>query len=225
MGKPLSGAVGPQLGWTPHCGSHFAITCCGDLSILDPAVLDLRDRATHRNGIYSSKDFNDYGNDTPACWGRADGLACVSSDSQCSRNASVANAPMRIKTIHERARYVEAVLDGTFSTKHLAEIRKDLERAATMKKAARLLINGLPVTGPPPSTLERYEFVQVLVGLPRSLKIAAAIPPELIDPARFGETVARNRGVVVRAFDDLEQSLKWLLSKKEDPFPAKPKRP
>src|SRR5579862_3740820 len=101
---------------------------------------------------------------------------------------SGANGNMRITSIHERARYVEAVLGGTFSTEHLAEIQKDLERATTKKKASRLLINAVAVSGPPPSTLGRYQFVHVLVGLPRSLKIAAAIPSELIDPHRFGET-------------------------------------
>lgn len=133
----------------------------------------------------------------------------------------VADGTMNITSIHDRRRYVEAVLGGTFSTKHLPEIQKDLERAVTMKKVSRLLLNALPVTGPPPSTLERYEFVHVLVGLPRSSKIAAAIPPELIDPARFGETVARNRGVAVRAFDNLEQSITWLLSRKDNPSSAK----
>lgn len=132
---------------------------------------------------------------------------------------------MRITSIHERARYVEAVLGGTFSTEHLEEIHKDLARATTMKKASRILINGLPVTGPTPSTLDRYKFVQVLVGLPRSPKIAAAIPPALIDPNRFGETVARNRGVAVRAFDNLEQSVTWLLSRKDNPSPGRPKQP
>jgi hypothetical protein len=32
----------------------------------------------------------------------------------------------------------------------------------------------------------------------------------VLDPDRFGETVAVNRGMPVRVFDNLEEALKWL---------------
>jgi hypothetical protein len=42
-------------------------------------------------------------------------------------------------------------------------------------------------------------------------KVAAVCKPEQLDPKRFGEVVARNRGVNVRVFTDEESALAWLL--------------
>jgi hypothetical protein len=44
-----------------------------------------------------------------------------------------------------------------------------------------------------------------------NLKVATVDRPERIDPRRFGEMVAQNRGVNVRAFTNVEDALEWLL--------------
>jgi len=43
------------------------------------------------------------------------------------------------------------------------------------------------------------------------IQVAAAGRPEHIDEKRFGETVARNRGVNFRVFTNVEDALEWLL--------------
>ena len=42
-------------------------------------------------------------------------------------------------------------------------------------------------------------------------KVAAVGRPEQLDPRRFGEMVAQNRWVNVRAFTNVEDAEKWLL--------------
>lgn len=43
------------------------------------------------------------------------------------------------------------------------------------------------------------------------LKIATVLRSELIDSQKFGETVARNRGVNVRVFADVPSAKSWLF--------------
>ena len=45
---------------------------------------------------------------------------------------------------------------------------------------------------------------------PRVARVAIACNPEFIKDARFWETVAVNRGVMVRVFPDLAEATKWL---------------
>ena len=67
------------------------------------------------------------------------------------------------------------------------------------------------------STLDRYEGAsflseQNISRLVRIRAVAIAGPEPLIDPDRFGETVARNRGVNGRVFTDLDEAIMWLTS-------------
>jgi len=43
------------------------------------------------------------------------------------------------------------------------------------------------------------------------IKVAAVLRPDQLDPKRFGEMVAQNRGVNYRAFPNTEDALEWLL--------------
>ena len=45
----------------------------------------------------------------------------------------------------------------------------------------------------------------------RRIKVAGVDRPERIDPQRFAEMVAQNRGVNARAFTNAEDALEWLL--------------
>jgi len=62
------------------------------------------------------------------------------------------------------------------------------------------------------SLLDKYYLVGRL-WLPASylVKVATVNTEEKIDPQRFGELVAHNRGLNLRAFTDYETAEKWLL--------------
>ena len=62
-----------------------------------------------------------------------------------------------------------------------------------------------------PSTYPIFDFGSQAAARLRGLKIAIAAPPgNLIDP-RFFETVTKNRGANIRAFDSTDAALAWLM--------------
>lgn len=47
-------------------------------------------------------------------------------------------------------------------------------------------------------------------GVPHVARFAYLLEEPVLDPNRFGETVAVNRGMLVKAFDNLEEAIVWL---------------
>jgi len=86
---------------------------------------------------------------------------------------------------------------------------------AARQKVPRVLLDCRKVTGEL-STMDRFdlaEYVSMLV-LSRmnaeSVRIAVVGVEPLIDPGRFGETVAVNRGVTGKVTTDLNEAMEWL---------------
>ena len=83
--------------------------------------------------------------------------------------------------------------------------------------AIKVLIDGRQMTGKP-TGFERFlygEFaawatLDVLFRHNVRLKFAYVIHEPLRDPERFGETVAVNRGMDVKTFEDKNEALEWL---------------
>src|SRR5262245_59258775 len=62
------------------------------------------------------------------------------------------------------------------------------------------------------SLVERFLSAErTLIFAQYGLKVAFVEIPERIDPQRFGELVARNRGVNIRGFLDYQAAVNWLL--------------
>lgn len=72
-----------------------------------------------------------------------------------------------------------------------------------------------------PTTIERYEMAtfvadQYIRRTPTSfLRIALLLDRSVFDPQRFGETVARNRGVPALVTDDESSAQDWLADNHE----------
>jgi hypothetical protein len=90
--------------------------------------------------------------------------------------------------------------------------------AVGLHKADKVLFDGRKLTGKP-ETIERFyygEFAAQTVanfaerGVSRATQFAYVLREPVLDPKRFGETVAVNRGMFVKAFDSLEDALGWL---------------
>ena len=75
-----------------------------------------------------------------------------------------------------------------------------------------LLVNGILVTGfEPPSLSERYFFVEKWALTARgALRVAMVVRPEMIDPEKFGVTVAFNRRLIADVFVDEGAGVEWL---------------
>jgi hypothetical protein len=89
------------------------------------------------------------------------------------------------------------------------------------RRAKRLLIDLTALSGfSPPTTLQRYEIDSAWTHAAKDIKIAFLFRPEVLDPQRFGMTVARNRGMHGDVFLAEMEALAWLTA--SPPSPAGP---
>ncbi len=83
---------------------------------------------------------------------------------------------------------------------------------AASRGIPRLLADTTGLTGfPSPSTLQRFEMAEQWAAASRGLRLVVVARPELIDPSRFGVTVARNRGLTANVFASAPEAIEWLL--------------
>jgi hypothetical protein len=90
--------------------------------------------------------------------------------------------------------------------------------AVARHKVKKVLFDGRKLTGEP-ETMERFyygEFAAKAVvrfadrGVSLATKFAYVLEEPVLDPRRFGETVAVNRGMLVKTFDNLDDAFGWL---------------
>jgi hypothetical protein len=111
-----------------------------------------------------------------------------------------------------------ATLSGDFSLAEAKRTFLQILAAVERHQAGKVLVDGRGVTGKL-TAMERFhygEFVAATV-LDMRLKVGMCDPrfsfvlvEPVLDPDRLGETVAVNRGLHVRAFDNLDDALGWL---------------
>jgi len=82
----------------------------------------------------------------------------------------------------------------------------------------RFLIDATALTGfASPSMVEQFEIAaQWAMAARGAIKIALVLRPDMIDPQRFGTTVARNRGLQFDTFASEAEALAWLLDSQTD---------
>jgi len=109
---------------------------------------------------------------------------------------------------------------GKFSLEEAKRIFVEMMEAVALHGAKRVLLDGRAITGDP-ETIERFyygEFAAQTVaeyknrGVPRAMPFAYVLSEPVLDAERFGETVAVNRGMNVKAFANLEKALEWLAT-------------
>jgi hypothetical protein len=83
---------------------------------------------------------------------------------------------------------------------------------AREKGVKKLLIVSTGLTGfGPPTTLERFQIGKDTADAAQGAVVVALVTqPEMIDPQRFGRTVARNRSFLVDVFTTEAEALAWL---------------
>jgi len=124
---------------------------------------------------------------------------------------------MFIETRPETA-FLHVDASGEFSLEEAKRTFLEMLAAVAMHKARKVLIDGRKVVGEP-KTMERFyygEFAAQAVARsadrerPYVPQFAYVLHEPVLDPQRFGERVARNRGMYVKVFDHLEEALEWL---------------
>lgn len=120
--------------------------------------------------------------------------------------------------IEPRKHYLRATVSGVYNLRAAQDVYDQAVKTALANGQSRVLIDASGVTGVPTQD-ERY-----MLGLfvAAEQRILAARAPEvtvqvavfghrpLIDPDRFAETVAVNRGAKLKVSERLDEALAWL---------------
>jgi hypothetical protein len=112
----------------------------------------------------------------------------------------------------ERGSYVESRYLGTYSLDRYKTQMELSTRACLDRKVNLLLVDITDLAGFRPTTFERHAIGIHGASVSRSLsKVAVLGTREQIGDG-FSTTVARNRGLAIRAFLDRDEALRWLLN-------------
>ena len=103
---------------------------------------------------------------------------------------------------------------GKFSLEEAKRTFREILEAVAQRKVEKVLIDGRGITGEPEPMERLYygEFVANAVasfadrGVSPATQFACVLEEPVLDTRRFGETVAVNRGMFVKAFDNVEDA-------------------
>lgn len=111
--------------------------------------------------------------------------------------------------------YLHASATGEFSLEEAKRTFLEMLEAVARHQVMKVLFDGRRLTGDP-DTLERFYYGKFAAdavlqfkdrGVSPATQFAYVLKEPVLDPQRFGETVAVNRGMLVKTFDNLEDAL------------------
>jgi hypothetical protein len=114
--------------------------------------------------------------------------------------------------------FLRVCVTGEFSLEEAKRTFLEAMEALALHSTKRVLLDGRTLTGNP-RTIERFYYGEFVAETAvRYQTQSASVPPRfafvltepVLDPERFGETVAANRGMLIKVFDNLEEAFEWL---------------
>ena len=120
--------------------------------------------------------------------------------------------------IEPRKHYLRAAVSGAYSLRAAQDVYDQVVKAALANGHTRALIDASRVTGAPTQD-ERYMLGLFVAAEQRILaardpqgtvQVAVVGQRPLIDPDRFAETVAVNRGAKIKVSERIDEALAWL---------------
>jgi hypothetical protein len=119
--------------------------------------------------------------------------------------------------IEPRAGYLYATVSGEFDLSGAQSGFRAMLQAAARHRQPRMLLDCTRVTGEM-TIADRLAFgsfiadeqQRMLPQLPAAPQVAILAVPPIMDPGRFTQAVANNRGARLRASDSLQELLSWL---------------
>jgi hypothetical protein len=124
---------------------------------------------------------------------------------------------MKLKICPEPG-FLRVITMGQFSLEESKRSFMEILEAVGQSKARKVLIDGRRITGKP-ETMERFHYGDFIAravmefsdrGVSRATQFAYVLEDPVLDPQRFGETIAVNRFMRMKVFDDIEDALGWL---------------
>src|SRR5262245_8165936 len=109
--------------------------------------------------------------------------------------------------------FLRVRLKGLWVIPKKSPLTKPILDECKARKRDLLLIDFTGVENKRLSLVERFRLGMSALDFAGKLRRIAAIGrPELVDRQRFGEMVARNRGINIRVFTNAEEATRWLLA-------------
>ncbi len=123
---------------------------------------------------------------------------------------------MELKTGLEKG-ILNAVFTGSYTLEEAKRTFLSLIEEVKKHRASKVLVDGRTVTGKP-TTMERFYYGEFCAAEVLKLvnkhslipKFAFILQEPVLDPGRFGENVAVNRGMNVKMFDNIDEAQAWL---------------
>ena len=113
----------------------------------------------------------------------------------------------------DETRFVRVQLTGAWNVDDYPGVIDAIIEECETRRQNLLLIDFLELGWDRVSTFDRFRMGTGAVTLAWKVsRLAALARPDQIDPERFGERVARNRGLNVRLFTDPQEAERWLLN-------------
>lgn len=113
---------------------------------------------------------------------------------------------------------IRAVATGEFSLEEAERTFLELMDAVVRHKVEKILIDGREISGSL-TVMERFSFgaftadtvdASVMEGKVHNPQFAYVLAEPVLDPYRLGESVAMNRGMRIKMFEDVDDALQWL---------------
>ena len=122
-----------------------------------------------------------------------------------------------LQVMHFESDLLNAEAKGEFSLEEAKERFLELLGAVVQYRAKKVLIDGRMLKGNP-EDIERFfygefaatETLRLVKEQAIAPRFAYVIKEPLRDAGRFGETVAVNRGMIIKTFDTVEEAVEWL---------------
>jgi hypothetical protein len=124
------------------------------------------------------------------------------------------------QTMHFESGLLSVDASGEFSLDDAKQAFLEMLRAVVQHMAEKVLLDGRNVTGRP-EDMERFYYGEFVAGENQRIVVEHKIVPRfayvlhepLRDKTRLGETVAVNRGMIIKVFGTSEDALEWLNKK------------
>lgn len=127
------------------------------------------------------------------------------------------NLAIGLQVDHDR-RLLCVRYSGPFDLSEAQETFNDILAALVEHQVKKVLVDGRNITGDP-QPLERFYYSRYVADAVAQMvnrarievpRFAYVLEEPVLDPNRFGETVAVNRGMRIKVFDNLKQAEWWL---------------
>jgi hypothetical protein len=121
---------------------------------------------------------------------------------------SVMDAPNEFEIVGDRGVFRPT---GSMSLQQAVDLVTAAITFARERGLQDLFVNAAAVVGfPSPTISERYFLAEQWAHATGVVRFAIVVRAEMIDPKKFGMTVARNRGMVCDVFSDETEAVAWL---------------